>query len=87
MSFVLFTFNKVALQVVTIDGKEWCRAKEVCKVLEYKKDTAHVVRARVSGENVAHKYKLSDPPTVGRHVNWPSNSQKYDLYISEEGLL
>ena len=41
MSLVYLLFNAVKLQVVTIrHGKEWCRAKEVCKALEYKKDTA-----------------------------------------------
>ena len=43
MSLIPFTFNKVALQVVTVDGKEWAQAKEVCKVLEYKKDISDVI--------------------------------------------
>ena len=60
MSLIPFTFNKVALQVVTIDGKEWCRGKEICKALGYKKDRAHVVRGHVSGENVAHEYISED---------------------------
>ena len=53
MSLVKFTFNAVKLQVVTIDGKEWVRAKEVCKVLEYQGQTTKVIRGHCSGENLA----------------------------------
>ena len=34
-SIVPFTFNNTDLDTVTIDGKHWTRAKEVCKALEY----------------------------------------------------
>ena len=86
MSLVPFTFNKVTLQVVSINGKEWCRVKEVSKALEYEKRTNDVVRTHVSGENVAHKYQQCGHFTVGVTTKWPKDSQKYDLYINEEGL-
>ena len=42
MCLVPFKLNKVALQVVTVNNKEWCKAKETCKTLEYqKKDDAY----------------------------------------------
>ena len=86
MSLVPFTFNRVALKVMTVDSKDWCRAKEVCKALEYKKDTAHVVKSHCSRANVAHKYELSGLFTVDGPVNWPIDSQRYNLYVNEEGL-
>ena len=86
MSLVPFTFKNVELKVVTINGKPWTRAKEVCKALEYNKKTAHVIRAHCSRENYAHKYDLTSVPTAGTPVNWPKDSQKYDLYIKEEGM-
>ena len=86
MSFVPFTFKNVELKVVTISGKPWTRAKEVCKPLEYNKKTAHVIRAHCSRENYAHKYDFTSVPTAGTPVNWPKDSQKYDLYINEEGI-
>ena len=33
-----------------------------------------------------HKYQLSGLTAAVRPVTWPSDSQKYDLYINEEGL-
>ena len=39
MSLVPFTFKNVELKVVTVNGKPWVRAKEVCKALEYSKIT------------------------------------------------
>ena len=81
-----FAFNAVELKVVTINGKPWTRAKEVCKALEYNKKTAHVIRAHCTRENYTQKYDLTSVPTVGTPVNWPKDSQKYDLYINEEGM-
>ena len=86
MSFIPFTFNKVQLQVVTINGKEWCRAKEVCKALEYREKTAHIIRGHCSTENITQKYQLSGVGVADTLINWPSDLQKYDLYINEEGL-
>ena len=83
MSLVPFTFNKVELQVATI------RAKEVCKALVYKKDTAkttNIIRAHCSTENITQKYQLTGVHAAATPINWPSDSQKYYLYIKEEGL-
>ena len=74
LSLVSFTFNAVQLQVVTINGKEWVRAKEVCKALEYKKDTAmtaNIIRAHCSTENIAQKYQLTGVHAPGTPLNWP----------------
>ena len=86
-SLVPFTFNAVELQVVIISGKGWCRAKEVCKTLEYQKDrTRDVLKKHVSNENEQHKCELTSCAATHRPMNWPCDLQKYDLYISEEGL-
>ena len=85
-SLIPFTFNTVELKVVTVEGKQWCRAKEVCKALEYQRQTAKVIKDHCSGENSAQKYELSGRSATDPPVNWPSDSQKYDLYINEEGL-
>ena len=85
-SVMLFAFNAVELKVVTINCKPWARAKEVCKALEYNKKTAHVIRAHCTRENYAQKYDLTSVTTAGTPVNWPKDSQKYDLYINEEEM-
>ena len=56
MSSVMpFAFNAVELYVVTVNGKYWTRAKEVCKALEYKKGRArHALKKHVSIENKRH---------------------------------
>ena len=72
MSLVPFTFKNVELKVVTVNGKPWTSAKEVCKALEYNKK--HVIRAHCSRENYAYKYDLSKVPTAGTPVNWPKDS-------------
>ena len=48
MSLVPFTFKNVELKVVTINGKPWTRAKEVCKALENNKK--HVIRPTAVGK-------------------------------------
>ena len=65
MCLVPFTFKNVELKVVTINGKPWTRAKEVCKALEYLKKTADVIKQLCSPENVTHKHELSKFPAVG----------------------
>ena len=35
---------------------------------------------------MAHKYQLSSVTATVTTINWPSDLQKYNLYISEEGL-
>ena len=86
MSLVPFTFKNVELKVVTINGKPWTRAKEVCKALGYLKKTADVIKQLCSPENFAHKHELSKFPAVGNLVNWPSDSRKDDYYLNEEGM-
>ena len=86
MSLVPFTFENVELKVVTVYGKPWTRAKEVCKALEYNKKTAHVIRAHVSVQNYAQKYDLTSVLTAGTPVNWPSDSRTDDYYLNEEGI-
>ena len=81
-----FAFNAIELKVVTINCKPWAHAKEVCKALEYNKKTAHVIRAHRTRENYAQKYDLTSVTTAVTPVNWPKESQKYDLYINEEGM-
>ena len=86
MSLVSFTFNTVKMQVVTVDGKEWVKAKEIYTALKYKKDTSDVIRGHCGAENITHRYQLSGSPTAEEPVNWLKDSQKYDLYTSEGGL-
>ena len=39
-ALVPFTFNSIKLFTVTINGKHWTRAKEICESLEYNKVTS-----------------------------------------------
>ena len=55
MSLVPFTLKNVELKVVTINGKPWTRAKEVCKALEYSGSINHVIKVHCSRENYAQK--------------------------------
>ena len=82
-----FTFNAVELCVVTSNENSWTRAREVCRALEYGKatKTAHVIKAHVSPENYAYKWQLNSVSAGDTPINWPKDSQKYDIYISEEG--
>ena len=87
MSSVMpFAFNAVELYVVTVNGKPWTRAKEVCRALKYNKKTANIIRAHCTRENYAQKYDLTSVTAAVTLVNWPKDSQKYDLYINEEGM-
>ena len=76
-----FTFNAVALCVVTINEKTWTCAREVCKALEYNKKTAHV-----SPENYAQKYQMSNVPAAVTSINWPKDSRKDYYYTNEEEM-
>ena len=47
-ALVSFTFNNTNLNTVTVNGKHWTRAKEICESLEYNKvtsKTANIIRA------------------------------------------
>ena len=80
MSSVMpFTFNAVELFVVTINERPWTLAKEVCRALEYNKKTADIVKAFVCREYYAHKWQVSSVTVVGKPVDWPKDSQKYDI--------
>ena len=83
MSLVPFTFKNVELKVVTINGKPWARAKEVCRALKY---DANIIRAHCSRENYARKYQMTSVHGSYTPVNWPKDSQKYDLYLNEEEM-
>ena len=61
MSSVMpFAFKNVELYVVTVNGKPWTRAKEVCKALGYSENTKpkDVLKKHVSIENKQHKKQL-----------------------------
>ena len=83
-----FCFNAVELCVVTINEKPWTRAREVCRALEYGKATkiADVIKAHVSPEHFAHKWQLSSVSAADTPINWPKDSQKYDICTNEEGM-
>ena len=59
-ALVPFTFNSIKLFTVTINGKHWSRAKEICQSLNYTKKTPDVIVDHVSLENRAYKYQLTD---------------------------
>ena len=87
MSSVMpFTFNAANLYVLTINGKPWTRAREVCRALKYEKTARRVVTHHCSSGNIQHKHRLVVVPTAGTTVNWPKDSQKLDLYINEEWM-
>ena len=87
-ALVPFTFNDTKLFTLTIDGKHWTRAKEICKALEYKKTTktGDVIRSNCSCENITNKYQLSGLVFETTPMKWPVDSQKTDIYINEEGM-
>ena len=75
MSSVMpFAFNAVELHVVTVNGKPWTQAKELCKVLEYSKitKTADVIKQLCSRENYAQKWQLSKFVLKTNSINWPN---------------
>ena len=87
MSLVPFTFKNVELQVVTINGKPWTRAKEVCEALGYKKGRARdALKKHISIKNRQHRNVLQSRAMAARSVSCPKDSQKYDLYINEERM-
>ena len=77
------------MYVVTINGKPWTHAKEVCRVLEYDaktSKTANIIRAHCSPENITQKYQMSSVPTAVTAMKWPKDSRKDDYYINEERM-
>ena len=85
-ALVPFTFNDTKLFTVTVDGKHWTRGREPVRALGYSKHTktAHVIKDLCTAENIRQKDQLIG--VVDTSVQWPANSQKYDLYINEEGM-
>ena len=81
-----FTFNAVELYVVTVNEKPWTCAMEVCSVLEYNKKITDIVKVFCSKEKCAQKYQMSSVTAAGKPVDCPKESQKYDIYINEEGI-
>ena len=79
-----FSFNAVELCVVTINGKHWARAREVCKALRYEKKTANIAKNHYSRENYAQKYQMSSVPAAGTAVDWPKDSQNVDINKKKE---
>ena len=73
-SVMSFSFNAVGLCVVTINEKPWTRATEMCRTLRYKK------------KSYAQKYQLSSVPAADTPVDWPKDSQQFDIYINEEWM-
>ena len=79
MSLVPFTFKNVELYVVTVNGKHWTRAKEVCKALEYQRRTKDILRGHVSMENKRHMRELKGVVFPNTPLEWSKDSQKHDL--------
>ena len=84
-----FTFNAVELRVVSINGKPWIRAREVCSALKYDtktSKTANIIRVHCSPENITQKYQMSSVHAAYTPINLPKDSQKYDIYTNEERM-
>ena len=76
-----FTLKPVDLCVVTIIGKPWIRASQVCKAL---KCTAHVLNDNCTLENVNKKYRMISVTSAVTVVDCPNISQNYYIYMDEE---
>ena len=85
-ALVPFTFNDTKLFTITINDKPWTRAKEVCRSLNYARNTPNVISDHVSPENRAYKYQLVNLTTAVKSVKWPTDSRKDEYYINEEGI-
>ena len=83
-ALVPFTFNSIKLFTVTINGKHWIRAVEVCKALEYKRKRKDVIREHVSIENKQHRYELQG--ITDSSLVWPKNSKPEEYFLNEEGI-
>ena len=59
-------------------------AREVYRALEYGKaiKATDLVRHLCSRENYAHKWQFVSET---KPMDWPKDSQKYDIYTDEEG--
>ena len=86
-ALVPFTFNDRKLFTLTIDGKSWTRGRTRSS-LGYSKHTktAHVIKDLCTAENIRKKDQLIGVLSDSTPVLWPADSQKYDLYINEQGM-
>ena len=57
-ALVSFTFNNTNINTVTVNGKHWTRAKEICQSLKYQEKHGHVIEIIVACENIRHKYVM-----------------------------
>ena len=48
--------------------------------------TANIIKVHVSPENITQKYQMSSVHAACTPMNWPKDSQKYDIYTNEEGM-
>ena len=55
------------------------------RALEYNEKTADIVKVFCSQENYSQKYQMSGFTAAGKPVDWPKDSQKYNIYINAEG--
>ena len=61
----------------------------MCKAPEYDAKTpktANIIKTHVSPENITQKYQMSSVHEACTPINWPKDSQKYDIYTNEEGI-
>ena len=81
-------FNAVKLYVVTINGKPWARAREVCRALEYGKATkvADIAKHLSNRENYAHKCQFNEFVSE-TNLDLPNDSRKGDYYVNEGGSI
>ena len=71
-----------------INKKPWTYAREVRRALEYGKatKTVDVAKQLCSKGKYAHKWQLAGFVPETKPVDWPKDSEKYDIYINEEGM-
>ena len=65
------------------------KPREVCRALEYDtktSKTANIIRAHCSPENITQKYQMSSVHATYTPINWPKDSQKYDIHTNEKGI-
>ena len=68
--------------------KAWTRFRDVRRALEYGKTTktADIVKYLCSTENYTQKYQFIGFISETKPVNWAKDSQKFHIYINEEGM-
>ena len=72
---------------MTINGKPWACAKEVCKALGYQKGRARdVLKKHTSIGNKQYKYELEESADLERRLEWPKNGHPQEYCINEEGM-